>query len=207
VSNIGIAVWLAPADLLGGARLPAIAGIGFEAAVCGGACLAESTGASSLHALRMSPVAVVLGAGDPAPDPAWRGADRLLAGVAAAAESSGGPAGRSIAFPDGRLLAGGGLAPAGWVALDVAAAHAAGQDPAALLRQWAGRCPYVVLRLDGTAPSADEAPAIGGFDAWADLFDAGEEAAVEWYVVVAPPDAPDYLSILAHTHAHLVREA
>lgn len=69
--------------------------------------------------------------------------------------------------------------------LDVAWLQVGGANPAEVVKQYAGRCPIIHVK-DLTADCTEDNPhfvplGTGVLD-WEALFDAGEEAAVEWYV-------------------------
>ncbi|MBI5691275.1 MAG: sugar phosphate isomerase/epimerase [Verrucomicrobia bacterium] len=68
--------------------------------------------------------------------------------------------------------------------IDIAWALAAGVDPVALIRKLKGRCP--VVHAKDVLPSPDKkhklVPLGQGAVKWADLFAAGRDAGIEWYV-------------------------
>jgi len=97
------------------------------------------------------------------------------------------------------------------VELDTGWLAAANEEPAQWLRDWAGRCPIVQLQDFGGAIDEHGRPEFVGLGEgvldWEAFFDAGEEAAVEWYVC-RPPDvgaAPE--AILSHSFAFLAERA
>lgn len=70
--------------------------------------------------------------------------------------------------------------------LDTAWLHLGGVDPAEYIRKYVGRCPLIHLKDVAKEPDSDGKPVFvplgeGVLD-WESIFDAGEEAAVEWYI-------------------------
>lgn len=72
------------------------------------------------------------------------------------------------------------------VELDTGWAYVGGVDPAAYLRKYAGRCPVIHVKDfngDGTGPEPPKVTELGRGDLdWPDIFRAGAEAGVEWYI-------------------------
>lgn len=68
--------------------------------------------------------------------------------------------------------------------LDLAWAYVAGQDPAALIRQYKGRCPLVHAKDVVRAKSGKQEfkPLGQGELNWAEIIAAGDEAGIEWYI-------------------------
>lgn len=199
MSNIGIAAHLGPLQN-GGALDPSalarVAAIGFEAVVCTlPEPAAAETMAAALRALRISPVALHM-AGAQAVPAAYGPADLIHPGGAPPAPPP--PGGRAVALPEPARLRAAAAAHCPWIAIDPVALRAAGLDPAAILRAHAGRCPYVLL-----APESFDNATVD----WPNLFDAGEEAAVEWYVARPPAGAPDPFGWLESAHDFIAKNA
>jgi len=94
------------------------------------------------------------------------------------------------------------------IELDTGWLASAGEDPASWFRHCAGRCPVVQLSdlQPGGSRPVFAAPGAGTLD-WADIFDAGEEAAVEWYVCSFPVPDTDPEEALKRAYAYLAEHA
>lgn len=95
--------------------------------------------------------------------------------------------------------------------LDTGWLGARGLDPAAWIREAAGRAPLLVLN-DFTAPMPTPEhpqfcpPGEGQLD-WDTVFDAGEEAAAEWYICRPPLSADDPDATLREAYAFFAEHA
>lgn len=151
---------------------------------------------SAWHALGAPDAAVDEDPAAPRPgDPAWEGYARRLRALAEAYEAAGLRLGYCPA-PGRDAAAAHALAEFLLAEFDTAALVKAGCDPAEELRRSAGRA--AILRLN---------PGAGDFD-WGALFDAAEEADVEWYCrCVAPRAAEAFAAECAEAYQHLVESA
>ncbi len=69
--------------------------------------------------------------------------------------------------------------------LDIAWLQIGGANPADMLRKYAGRCPVIHVKdltANATENNPEFVPLGHGIMDWESVFDAGEEAGVEWYV-------------------------
>lgn len=94
-----------------------------------------------------------------------------------------------------------------YLELDIGWLKAAGEHPADWLRQLAGRSPLVQLQdVLSTEPPTFTALGAGEVD-WDALFDAGEEAAVEWYIYKQEQHAGNLSADLAASYSFLAERA
>lgn len=203
MSNIGIAAHLAPLWPPGGgafdAALPRIAAFGFDAVVC--PCpTGEDAGILNerLSVLRLSPVAIQRDAGCREIPEILGPVDVLDAGTGSRGSAQAG--GRAVAMPGATDFRAEQHPTLPLLALDIGAAKAANRDPAALLRAHPGRCPYVIVNVALAGEGSDTID-------WDAIFDAGEEAGVEWYVALPPPEAADPLGWLGRAYQFLAARA
>lgn len=92
----------------------------------------------------------------------------------------------------------------GWLA-------AGGADPADCIRRFAGRCPIVHVKdvapgRDVDGPPVFTVPGRGTLD-WEDIFDAAEEAAVEWLICELDACGGDPIEVARASYAFLAERA
>jgi sugar phosphate isomerase/epimerase len=91
--------------------------------------------------------------------------------------------------------------------LDTAWLHAAGLCPEEAIRTWSGRCPLIHAKDLAARPAAADAPCFAvlgqGVLDWPAIFDAAEEAAVEWIIYEQDTIAGDPAAALAESRRFL----
>jgi len=100
--------------------------------------------------------------------------------------------------------------------LDTAWLHMGGADPAEVIRRYRGRCPLIHVKDVAAEPDDTGEPVFvplgEGVLNWDSIFDAGEEAAVEWYIYEqdnfgGAGTSPDPFACLRQSYEFLVENA